>query len=715
MNLSNSIYKIFLLFFISFGLIIYLQYISYTTRTSLIQNNKDLIEEMEFANNIQFFQTHLILLDKNISELNDKSVSLAKDDLERELNILQLTLNYIKTYLKIHNSNHLADAEFYDLIRQKLDLGKTILNEIKLNQKSSKSISNYFETSENIDQEINSNLLNLEENIEDIVLKKSDDIIVSERLSLNINIGLFIISSLLFGFAIVYIHTRIKKQNQLIGELNIAQEKEKKLNKIKDDFLSNMSHEIRTPLNAILGFTHLLENETTTEKASSLLQTIKQAGIQLLYIINQILDISKIEEGMMRIEKSPFNLSDFIQKVDDSFRDLILSKNLIFNISKSSDIDIELLGDEYRLNQILANLLNNALKFTHRGSISLDVVLNQIDDKSKIVQFKITDTGIGIEKEKQHHIFERFEQAESATTRKYGGTGLGLSIVKQLVDLFQGRIELYSQMNQGSTFIVSIPFEMINKNQPKRSHADKTQSVHIPSESTILVVEDNLLNIQLIQNWFEKHKIRFLHADNGLKAIDLIKFQKVDLILMDIQMPLMDGYQCTDIIRQDLKLSTPIIGISAHSLKKDKLLAFRHQMNGYLTKPLEEKLFINTIAQMINYSNTKQIDITKLEEMSSGNSQFLTHFLNEFLRISPIEIDKLTSAFEDENIADARFIAHSLKTNFSYLGIETFLLMPFESIESSDDLSQNFTDLFHIQYLFELSKREAESILSNKN
>lgn len=708
MNLTKNFRLIFLLFFIAFGLIIYLQYVSYSTSKSLIKSNEDLAEEMDFSNNIQFFQTHLILLDNHIDEIRSGSQSESIKDLERELKILNLTYNYINIYLSIQNTKE-STQDFRAIFSQKIELGQNVLDQIKNNGNLSPQLINQINQKEDLNENINSKLIDWEDLASENVLKKSESIIQSEKLSQSINLWLTLLSCLIFGLAIYFIYNQIQKQRHLISELKIAQEKAIKLSKVKDDFLANMSHEIRTPLNGILGFIEILRMESISQKAQKIIQTIQDASHQLLFIVNQILDISKIEEGMVRIEKTPFQLSEVIAKLDASYRDLIESKNIKFLISNESGTNFQLKGDQYRLIQILSNLLSNSLKFTSEGEINLKIKSYRLDSKQNL-QFILSDTGIGIESHKLTTIFERFEQAALYTTRTHGGSGLGLSIVKQLVDLHEGTIEVESKINQGSKFIVSIPFEIYQESESKFI-SNTYEKIHkINSNAKILVVEDNPINLKLIRHWFEGLNLKFHYSVMATSAIEILKKEQFDLILMDIQLPEMNGYQCTEYIRQELKISTPILGITAHTMKTDIDKCFESGMNAYLMKPLYEAILIKTMHRFISLMDTKLVDLENLNSISNGNSSFVSDFLKEFLYSTPIEIDKLNMSYQTDNLADFKFVAHSLKTNFSYLGLKSDLLLYFESMEAASDLHSHQNDLHFISYLYELTKNEIESL-----
>lgn len=377
---------------------------------------------------------------------------------------------------------------------------------------------------------------------------------------------------------------RIKMEEELIK----AKEQAEKNALAKDVFLANMSHEIRTPMNAIVGFANLLKDSPLSEEQSDYLSYIIISTQNLLGIINDILDISKIESGHIFIEEVPFSIKETVTIVKNILQSKASEKGIDLFCSIDKEIPGQALGDPTRLHQILLNLANNAIKFTTTGSVKITAEQTKYTDAETTVLFKVSDSGIGIPEDKLAMIFDRFTQANSDTTRKYGGTGLGLSISKSLVELQNGEIFVESIENNGSTFGFSITYKKILAMPDKDSNISVSELV-TDRKINVLLVEDNVLNQKLALRVLEKFGFTVELAQNGKIAVEKVKANKYNIILMDLQMPEMDGYQATIAIRNELRDETPIIAMTAHSLVGEKEKCIEIGMNEYITKPFNQR------------------------------------------------------------------------------------------------------------------------------
>ncbi|MBN2793918.1 MAG: PAS domain S-box protein [Clostridia bacterium] len=384
------------------------------------------------------------------------------------------------------------------------------------------------------------------------------------------------------------------------AKLKEAMEAAKEANQYKSDFLANMSHEIRTPINGALGFLQILSESQITEEQKSYIYWIDTSLNRLLLLVNDILDMSKIESGRLELDLQPFNLSELVYNATGIFKAKSEMKGLNFIVENKLSHDVVLIGDSLKINQILSNIISNALKFTENGTIS--VTVDMIENEKSYLRFWIKDTGIGIKKENFKKIFSEFMQENISTTRTYGGTGLGLSITKKLLDLMGGKIELNSEVHKGSTFMITIPVRIQEKlayrHTPNYVSVKEMTSNHKPAETRkhVLVVDDDDVNRLIIKKYLEKQGITYVEAKDGSEAVEFSKAEKFDFILMDCQMPIMDGFEATKIIRtNEYGHQIPIIAMTAYAFKSDKEKCLDAGMDYYLSKPF----IFNDLDQLI--------------------------------------------------------------------------------------------------------------------
>lgn len=398
----------------------------------------------------------------------------------------------------------------------------------------------------------------------------------------------------------LYKNNVIRNQNNLLlkeknKELILAKNKAEEASKARSEFLSTVSHELRTPLNAINGIAHLLLEENPKQSQLKYLDSLKFSGNYLTTFINEILEINKMDSNKVEIEKISFDLKALLANIQNSLKELATANNNHFKLEIDDTIPDNLIGDTTKLSQIILNLINNALKFTQNGNVTVIAKLDALGSEKATVYFEITDTGIGIPKDKQKKVFESFSQGSIEVNRKYGGTGLGLTIVKKLIELLGGKIKLSSEVGKGSTFNFKLIFG-INKHPLKKTQETKLYDDCQLKNKVILLVEDNKINQLITQKMLENKAISCEIIDNGEEAIELLKVKHFDLILMDVHLPGINGTTATQQIREFDK-TTPIIALTAISLdeNRDQLLSFG--MNDVITKPFVPDVFYNTIAR----------------------------------------------------------------------------------------------------------------------
>jgi signal transduction histidine kinase len=398
-----------------------------------------------------------------------------------------------------------------------------------------------------------------------------------------------IAGSLFFVFILIKINTDISRRKKVQDQLEFAIREAQEAKQMQEQFLANMSHEIRTPMNGIKGMTDLLLSTPLSARQHELAEVIKRSVNNLLVIVGDILDFSKIKAGKLNIERITFSVADVLNNAAAIFEHRLKKKRLELFTSIDPAIPQWLIGDPHRLNQVLINLLGNAIKFTDQGHIQVDVTLREQTAGGVVLTFTVKDTGIGIPEASLPHIFDSFAQASRDTSRLYGGTGLGLTICKQLLHLQGGDISVTSAIGKGASFQFYLPFGISESAATERNTVETTQDYSkLLAGKRFLVAEDNEINQKLIDYVLRKAGATVEMFSNGAEAIRHLKQDQVfDLIIMDIQMPEMDGYETTRYIRNDLKLQTPIIAMTATAMKGEQRQCIESGMNEYMTKPFE--------------------------------------------------------------------------------------------------------------------------------
>jgi PAS domain S-box-containing protein len=521
---------------------------------------------------------------------------------------------------------------------------------------------------------------------------------------------------------VIKIAQDITKEIEAEKSLKNSKEMAENLNIQKDNFIANMSHEIRTPIHAILGFTELLLEQEDEPSKKSYLESVKTAGDNLLFVINDILDLSKIEAGIIQLEKEPFDLITIVKNVFSILHLKAHQKKISFKYHIDPEVNSHLEGDKNRLSQILINLLGNAIKFTASGSVTLYITRLKKKKEITTLQFKVVDTGIGIPEGKIESIFDRFSQAEENTSRTFGGTGLGLNISHQLIERQGGKISVESEPGKGSVFSFYLPFK-IGTWQPITK---ETYSYTIPAiirKANILLCEDNELNQRLIKAILSEKGYKIDLAENGEKGIDLFKNNNYDLVLMDIQMPFMDGYETTRTIRQTLQSKIPIVALTANFMIAEKTKCLQIGMNDYLSKPFSKEDLMQKVDRWLtetaeNQAKAKKMALQKfpilsletLQELSGGNKEFENEMICLFLDQAKKMNEELKIFSSENDILGIRSTAHKMKTSFGIIGADQKFLNELENLPENN---LNPNELFKILASLENQLNEIYRILNN--
>ena len=677
------------------AVIFYTQYNSQKNVGSLIETNKRAATTFDVNNRLQEIVNYSEVLEK-------KCRSLIKTGKEEYATGAADTIHRIENHLAIlkaasQNYDPLGDlAVLANLIQDKMDQVKKVLAGYKNYSNAGAKLIDSLQAEIN-NEAIYSTALKVQKRLEDDLKKalSQSNSLSKQVLRLDKILSVVaILSIVILGTTII---RRLVKQLKLINKLALEKERADKSALIKEQFLANMSHEIRTPINAVVGFTNLLKKTPLQDDQKQFVDLIQKSGDNLLAVVNDILDISKLEAGMMNIVKKPFSIRDACMSMEMMFFHKATEKNISFSCQIDDAIPDTLVGDAERLNQVLINLINNAIKFTTEGDVDVNIhLVKKISDKVDL-NFSVKDSGIGIPENKQATIFGRFEQVDSDTARQFGGTGLGLAIVKKIIMLQGGDIKVNSEPGKGSEFIFNISYNFIENPENMKAFEDIQDQEEVKfGNIKALVAEDNITNQILMKFTMKQWNLEYDLAENGKQALDLMGKNKYDIVLMDIQMPVMDGYEAAQRIRKDLNSIIPIIAMTAHVLPTERGKCINSGMNDYISKPLQEAEFIKLLKKYLPYSskltergttqrkpsnNFRYINLEYLNNIFPGNEKFINEIMYQFREQFPKELMKLRFQIDNKNPKEVAGLAHHLKTTVSTLSIDTPLRIHLDKIE----------------------------------
>ncbi len=488
------------------------------------------------------------------------------------------------------------------------------------------------------------------------------------------------------------IHYDISNQKKLQHELEFARQKAEAAQEAEKQFLANMSHEIRTPLNAIIGMSHLLHDTSPSEEQKEYLTILKNSAEMLRMLISDVLDISKIRSGKLEIQQKEFDVVGMVRSLAKSVQLRLNDRPLSIEVKIDDRLENTVIGDDLLLNQILTNLIGNAEKFTSEGKIEITVKVKAKVANHFLLEFIVADTGIGIPEDKLGLIFQTFRQVDGDIKRKFGGTGLGLSITKQLIELQGGSIEVQSELGKGSKFIFNLPYKDSGNKISVKEYSVPTLSNIQTAEIKVLVVEDNYMNRKYISTLLKKWNITYSMANDGKEGFEMAQKEKFDIIFMDVQMPVMDGYESTIAIRnsKNMNADTCIIALTASAMLSQKDKAFQAGMNDYLSKPFTPDQIVEKIQKYCSSekkgtaktdeddSNTeggaffkfnKRLDAKLLEELYFNDWDYVREMFKIFIENTVPEYSTLQNAFVAEDWEEVRRLAHKIKPTFSMVGL----------------------------------------------
>lgn len=498
----------------------------------------------------------------------------------------------------------------------------------------------------------------------------------------NIIIALFCLTSvLLILFTSYLLFLFLSKTKATTAQLIIAKQKSDQLTKSKSQFLANMSHELRTPLNAIVGFTDQLKQTELNTAQSNKVGIISKAADHLTRITNEILDFSKLSAGAVRMESIPFNFCEELDFVVTTLNQLAEEHKNKLIVKCHEEVPEVVIGDPMRVRQILINLVGNALKFTENGKVTIDVRPDLQSQKDTVLQIRVSDTGIGISEENLARIFEEFEQAEVSVARKFGGTGLGLSITRMLIERMNGSISVKSKEGKGTTFSFSLPFRIAD-NQPQSLEEKKDANLDFLDGFSVLVVDDEAYNRKLLRNLLEKAGVRITEASNGEEALEALGRAAYDLVLLDLRMPVMDGFATLKAVRKlpDMK-TMPVVALSAAISQEERVSMVKDSWSGVLLKPFKVHDLASVIRKALNGKLEKtevaekqpeaaaepEFSLQPLKELSGTDTAFYLDMLQTLARTTEEGLQHITENFAAKDYLAMAEAAHKIAAPVKHL------------------------------------------------
>lgn len=686
-------------------------------RDSLVLQQTDTISKLIEKNIVIWNQ--LLYLHNNqtvvedLKQLSDRLDSSTMEKSKTEKNIL-------KRVFSNTTSNKLGEKEIISNLKE-IEQQDSITKERLMKRESRLAA-----TSSEIKEQFYDLITKIENEISDLINEKA---VAADKLASKTYfiLAMFSVSGTLLAILVILIIVRyVRKTHVYQLALQSSKEEAEKLASTKEIFMANMSHEIRTPVTAISGFTEQLLHEPLDENTSRSLKIIKSSSDHLAKIINDILDFSKLQNGRLSLEKVHFFINQILEDVYAMFEKQALRNSTKLTYSMGKDCPPVLLGDPYRLKQILINLVSNSVKFTKNGEVNFKVecIINKLENLELVIE--VTDTGIGIEEGKIDFIFEDFTQEEMSTTRKYGGTGLGLSIVKKLIELHSGNLTCVSRKNQGTTITCHIPYEQGDEKLIKK---EADLPLYIPEEIQnfkMLIVDDEEYNRLLFKTILDRWKVNHQEVSNGMEALELLKSNHFDLLFMDERMPGIDGLRATQVIRNEMNIpetEMPVICISAATVNEDWQKYSQAGMNAFLQKPFTEETLMTTILSVIkgydssaagdslpeektNRAVTDKINLENLYHISGGDEEFVRQMLVSFIDSTRKGLDDMQEAAKYGQTDSIAEFAHKMLPPCRHIGANEL----FNILKEIEVSIKNKLDIIVLEKLTEKALAEFEVI-----
>ncbi len=514
------------------------------------------------------------------------------------------------------------------------------------------------------------------------------------------------VAAVLLGMGIFYLIRQQARRKREMDNLRTKAEEARKSLESREKFVAFVNHEIRTPLNAVSGSAQLLQKTTLNEKQARYVQTIKASVENVLVLVNDVLDLSRVESGKIEFRLVDFILSELLNGIRYILQEKVESKGIEFDVEVADDVPEVLIGDSAHLNQILLNLANNAVKFTDLGKVTLFVEEVRRSGDTVRLRFNVADTGKGIRKSKLQSIFNQFEQETRHTIKHSGGSGLGLAITKQLVEKQGGCITVHSKYMEGSTFSVELDFRHGSMEKAMKGRRRTKVDPSVLEGLELLVVDDNQMNREIISDLLTdlNDNVTVHQAEAADKAFEKLSNLRIDVVMMDIQMPQMDGFAATRYIREKLPEGinhVPVIAMTAHALEDVSTKCFEAGMNDYISKPVDISFLVSKIDRLMQRKLSalqpmwEHTDLLHLSKLAGGDQQKILRYIDIFMKEAPQDVESLKLALEQKNWEQCESLMHKLKGSAGYMGdkIVASAYSRFASMNMSDAAKQECVTL----------------------